>query len=106
MGQLQLESDDGSYCNKIRDLLLYSRRCTCVKRNLPGANVCSCVCSKRQLYMCQHFAQQTTAVHVSALRTANSNLPKELNVYFCLPVMPCILNAMSDRSNINNSHQC
>jgi len=51
MGHLQLESDAGSYCNKLRDLLSYSRRFRRVKWNLPLANVCSRVYRKRQLYM-------------------------------------------------------
>jgi len=54
MSDLQLESDVGSYCNKLLELLSYSRRFTRVKRKLPGATVRRA----RQLYTLQYFAQK------------------------------------------------
>jgi len=59
LGHLQLESDIGSNCNKLRDMLSYSRRFIRVKRNLPGPTVRICVYRKRQLNMFQYFAHKT-----------------------------------------------
>ena len=67
MGDLQLDSDVGSQCNMLLDVLSYSRSFTRVRRNLPGATVCSCVHRTRQLHTLQYFAHNT------------SNLPKNLN---------------------------